>query len=135
MPVVCRCGCGWTVYSPEEKYLIEEDDMMDFQDYQQKARETAVYPREYAMLYPALGLCGEAGEVAEKIKKVIRDKGGEFDEHDRMNIRKELGDVLWYIAQLCSDLDLRMESVAIANVEKLRVRKEKGTLQGSGDDR
>ena len=103
--------------------------MMDFQDYQQKARETAVYPREYAMLYPALGLCGEAGEVAEKIKKVIRDKGGEFDEFDRMNIRKELGDVLWYIAQLCSDLDLRMESVAIANVEKLRVRKEKGTLK------
>ena len=108
---------------------------MDFQEYQQKARETAIYPHEHSILYPALGLCGECGEVAEKVKKVIRDKGGEFDEFDRMNIRKELGDVLWYIAQIASDLDLRLESVAIANVEKLRVRKEHGTLQGSGDDR
>ena len=108
---------------------------MDFQEYQQKARETAIYPHEQSILYPALGLCGECGEVAEKVKKVIRDKGGKFDEFDRMNIRKELGDVLWYIAQIASDLDLRLESVAIANVEKLRVRKENGTLQGSGDDR
>lgn len=108
---------------------------MDFQEYQQKARETAIYPNEQSILYPALGLCGECGEVAEKVKKVIRDKGGKFDEFDRMNIRKELGDVLWYIAQIASDLDLRLESVAIANVEKLRVRKENGTLQGSGDDR
>ena len=108
---------------------------MDFQDYQQKARETAIYPSEHSSLYPTLGLCGEAGEVAEKVKKVIRDKGGEFDETDRMNIRKELGDVLWYMAQICSDLDLRLESIAIANVEKLRLRKEKGTLSGSGDDR
>jgi NTP pyrophosphatase (non-canonical NTP hydrolase) len=108
---------------------------MDFQEYQQKARETAIYPREQSILYPALGLCGECGEVAEKVKKVIRDKGGEFDEFDRMNIRKELGDVLWYIAQIASDLDLRLESVAIANVEKLRLRKQNGTLSGSGDDR
>lgn len=108
---------------------------MDFQDYQQKARETAIYPSEHSILYPTLGLCGEAGEVAEKVKKVIRDKGGEFDEADRMNIRKELGDVLWYMAQICSDLDLRLESIAIANVEKLRLRKEKGTLSGSGDNR
>lgn len=108
---------------------------MDFQDYQQKARETAIYPSEHSILYPTLGLCGEAGEVAEKVKKVIRDKGGDFDEFDRMNIRKELGDVLWYMAQICSDLDLRLESIAIANVEKLRLRKEKGTLSGSGDNR
>ena len=108
---------------------------MDFQDYQSKARETAIYPREYAVVYPALGLCGEAGEVAEKIKKVIRDNGGEFTEFDRMNIRKELGDVLWYMAQICSDLDLRLESVAVANVEKLRKRKENGTISGSGDNR
>lgn len=108
---------------------------MDFQDYQSKARETAIYPREHSVLYPTLGLCGEAGEVAEKIKKVIRDKGGEFTEFDRMSIRKELGDVLWYMAQICSDLDLRLESVAVANVEKLRKRKEDGTISGSGDDR
>lgn len=108
---------------------------MDFQEYQQQARATAIYPREYSILYPALGLCGECGEVAEKVKKVIRDKGGEFDEFDRMSIRKELGDVLWYIAQISSDLDLRLESVAIANIEKLRLRKQNGTLSGSGDDR
>ena len=108
---------------------------MDFGDYQQKARETAIYPGEYSILYPTLGLCGEAGEVAEKVKKIIRDKNGEFNDHDRMNIRKELGDVLWYIAQIASDLDLRLESVAIANVEKLRLRKQNGTLSGSGDDR
>lgn len=108
---------------------------MDFQDYQSKARETAVYPGDMSIIYPALGLCGEAGEVAEKVKKVVRDKNCEFSDEDRMAIRKELGDVLWYIAQICSDLDLRLESVAIANVEKLRLRKEKGTLSGSGDDR
>ena len=108
---------------------------MDFQDYQQKARETAIYPSEHSILYPTLGLCGEAGEVAEKVKKVIRDKGGEFDEFDRMSIRKELGDVLWYISQLACDIDVTLASVATANLEKLRVRKENGTLQGSGDDR
>ena len=79
---------------------------MDFGDYQQKARDTAVYPREYSILYPTLGMCGEAGEGAEKVKKVIRDKGGEFNDFDRMAIRKELGDVLWYMAQICSDLEL-----------------------------
>ena len=108
---------------------------MDFGDYQQKARDTAVYPREYSILYPTLGMCGEAGEVAEKVKKVIRDKGGEFNDFDRMAIRKELGDVLWYMAQICSDLDFHLDSVAWTNIEKLRRRKEDGTLRGSGDDR
>ena len=108
---------------------------VDFPKYQEKARETAIYPSEYSVLYPTLGLAGEAGEVAEKVKKIIRDKGGEFTPDDRMAIRKELGDVLWYVAQICSDLDIKMESVAVANLEKLRVRQEKGTLSGSGDDR
>tara|TARA_A100001388_G_C28576036_1_gene406591 strand:+ start:356 stop:697 length:342 start_codon:yes stop_codon:yes gene_type:complete len=109
--------------------------MMDFNKYQEKSRETAIYPKEYAVVYPTLGLAGEAGEVADKIKKIIRDKGGEFTQDDRLEIRKELGDVLWYISQICSDLDLGLESIAIANIEKLRVRKEKGTLSGSGDNR
>jgi len=108
---------------------------VDFPKYQEKARETAIYPDEYKILYPTLGLAGEAGEVCEKVKKIIRDKGGEFSQDDRMAIRKELGDVLWYMSQICSDLDIKMESVAIANLEKLRVRQEKGTLSGSGDDR
>lgn len=109
--------------------------MMDFQAYQYKARETAVYPREYKLVYPALGLAGEAGEVCEKVKKIIRDKDGVLSEDDRIEIRKELGDVLWYLAQLASDLEFNLSSVAMVNIEKLRVRKENGTLRGSGDNR
>lgn len=108
---------------------------MDFAKYQEKARATAIYPVEHAVTYPTLGLAGEAGEVAEKVKKIIRDKGGEFSQEDRLAIRKELGDVLWYISQIACDLDITLESIAIANIEKLRVRQEKGTLSGSGDDR
>ena len=108
---------------------------VDFNQYQAKARETAIYPREYKLIYPALGLAGEAGEVCEKIKKIIRDKGGVVNDTDRDEIRKELGDVLWYVAQLASDLEWSLESVGIANLEKLRVRAERGKLQGSGDNR
>ena len=108
---------------------------MDFQDYQQKARETAIYPSEHSILYPTLGLCGEAGEVAEKVKKVIRDKGGEFDETDRMNIRKELGDVLWFIAQMANELEVPLSVIARRNLDKLTSRQERGVLKGSGDNR
>jgi NTP pyrophosphatase (non-canonical NTP hydrolase) len=108
---------------------------MDFTTYQQKSRETAIYKNELKVLYPALGLAGEAGEVCEKIKKIYRDKDGDMSSDDRLAIRKELGDVLWYISQLACDIDVTLASVATANLEKLRVRKENGTLQGSGDDR
>tara|TARA_B100000073_G_scaffold299885_1_gene265983 strand:- start:14554 stop:14880 length:327 start_codon:yes stop_codon:yes gene_type:complete len=108
---------------------------MDFTTYQQKSRETAIYKNELKVLYPALGLAGEAGEVCEKIKKIYRDKDGDMSSNDRLAIRKELGDVLWYISQLACDIDVTLASVATANLEKLRVRKENGTLQGSGDDR
>jgi len=108
---------------------------MDFTTYQQKSRETAIYKNELKVLYPALGLAGEAGEVCEKIKKIYRDKDGDMSSDDRLAIRKELGDVLWYISQLACDIDVTLASVATANLEKLRVRKENGTLHGSGDDR
>jgi|TARA_E500000081_G_scaffold7987_1_gene9463 NTP pyrophosphatase (non-canonical NTP hydrolase) len=108
---------------------------MDFTTYQQKSRETAIYKSELKLLYPALGLAGEAGEVCEKIKKIYRDKDGEMSSNDRLDIRKELGDVLWYISQIACDIDVTLASVATANLEKLRVRKENGTLGGSGDDR
>ncbi len=108
---------------------------MDFTTYQQKSRETAIYKSELKLLYPALGLAGEAGEVCEKIKKIYRDKDGEMSSNDRLDIRKELGDVLWYISQIACDIDVTLASVATANLEKLRVRKENGTLHGSGDDR
>ena len=108
---------------------------MDFTTYQQKSRETAIYKSELKLLYPALGLAGEAGEVCEKIKKIYRDKDGEMSSNDRLDIRKELGDVLWYISQIACDIDVTLASVATATLEKLRVRKENGTLHGSGDDR
>ena len=106
---------------------------VDFNKYQQKARETAIY--KDSIIYPALGLASECGEVLDKVKKVLRDKDGEFTRDDRLDIRLELGDVLWYVAQLASDLDLDMESIAIRNLEKLRVRKENDTIKGSGDHR
>lgn len=108
---------------------------MTFADYQEVARSTAIYPTEHAVTYPALGLCGEAGEVAEKVKKWLRDDSGEMTNERRDAIAKELGDCLWYVSNLCSDLGLTLENVAAANVSKLLGRKERGQLKGDGDDR
>lgn len=108
---------------------------MDFNTYQQQAATTAVYPESAKYIYPTLGLCGEAGEVAEKIKKVIRDNGGVFTEEKKKEIVKEVGDVLWYIAALLSDLGVTMDETAVGNLEKLFSRKERGVLNGNGDNR
>ena len=109
---------------------------MDFYTYQKKARETAQYPNLGSNnIYPTLGLVGEAGEVAEKVKKVIRDKEGIFDEESKIAIKKELGDVLWYVSNLCNEFDFNLEDVALTNLEKLKARNSKGTIRGSGDDR
>ncbi len=108
---------------------------MDFNDYQHNARQTAIYPSDQAIAYCALGLTGEAGEVADKIKKIIRDKGGKFTEEDREEIAKELGDVLWYIANLSFEMNLSLDHVAKKNIEKLSSRLERGVLGGSGDNR
>jgi NTP pyrophosphatase (non-canonical NTP hydrolase) len=102
---------------------------MNFNEYQKLARSTAIYPEEYKVIYPALGLCGEAGEVAEKVKKNIRD-GKSLD-----GVGLELGDVLWYISALADDLGVTLEEVAQANVEKLTSRKERNMIGGSGDNR
>lgn len=109
---------------------------MDFKEYQEKSRETAVYPElGNNFVYPTLGLSGEAGEVAEKIKKVIRDKGGVVDEMTREEIKKELGDVLWYLSQIASELKLSFDDVANFNIEKLQSRKERNMIHGEGDNR
>jgi len=108
---------------------------MEFDKYQQETHKTAVYPQEQGLSYCGLGLCGEAGEVAEKIKKVIRDSGGVVSDEKREDLKKELGDVLWYHAQLCSQLGLSMSEVAQGNLDKLFSRKDRGKLKGSGDDR
>jgi NTP pyrophosphatase (non-canonical NTP hydrolase) len=107
-----------------------------FSEYQQRSRATAVYPDAGSnIVYPALGLCGEAGETAEKVKKAIRDDGGTLTEERRAAIAAELGDVLWYAAQLATEAGLDLEEIAEANLEKLASRQRRAVLHGSGDDR
>jgi NTP pyrophosphatase (non-canonical NTP hydrolase) len=107
-----------------------------FSEYQERSRATAVYPNAGDnIVYPALGLCGEAGETAEKVKKAIRDDGGTLTEERREAIAAELGDVLWYVAQLATEADLGLEEIAEANLEKLASRQERSVLHGSGDER
>ncbi|MFA5431788.1 MAG: nucleoside triphosphate pyrophosphohydrolase family protein [Candidatus Paceibacterota bacterium] len=109
---------------------------MTFQEYQDEARKTAIYPnKDNNFVYPTLGLAGEAGEVAEKIKKVIRDGNGIVSEEKKVEITKELGDVLWYVANLAKELGISLEEVAQKNIEKLQSRQQRGELQGSGDNR
>lgn len=104
--------------------------------YQIQADTCAIYPmRGSNLYYPALGLAGEAGEVCNKIKKIMRDKEGKMESADIMALRDELGDVLWYVAALCSELRLDMGAVAEANLDKLFSRKDRGKLGGSGDTR
>lgn len=109
---------------------------MDLADYQSRSRVTAVYPGAGDnLLYPTLGLCGEAGEVAEKIKKMVRDDAGVLTADRRAALEKELGDVLWYLAQLATEADLDLDAVAATNLDKLLSRQQRNVLQGSGDDR
>lgn len=109
---------------------------MDFEIYEYEAAETAIYPnRSNNLAYPALGLVGEAGEVAEKVKKIIRDHDGSAKFSQRQEIAKELGDVLWYIAALCHEIQIPMANVAKMNLKKLQSRQERNVLSGSGDNR
>jgi len=109
---------------------------MNFNDYQTNSRKTAGYPAiGHPVIYPTLGLVNEAGEVAGKIKKVFRDKDGEISEETRSALKAELGDVLWYIAQICTELDLSLDEVADYNLEKLYSRLGRGKIRGDGDDR
>jgi NTP pyrophosphatase (non-canonical NTP hydrolase) len=111
------------------------DRVVDLAEYQRLSRRTAEYPREAWLVYPALGLSGEAGEVAEHAKKAIRDDGGEISDARRTAMAKELGDVLWYVAQLASELGLDLDEIAQTNLNKLLSRQRRGVLSGSGDDR
>jgi len=106
--------------------------------YQIATRETAIYPGSGStegLRYTGLGLAGEAGEVCEQIKKAMRDDGGEITKERRIAIGGELGDVLWYVAQVAECAGLDLGDIACMNVAKLRRRKEQGKLQGSGSDR
>jgi NTP pyrophosphatase (non-canonical NTP hydrolase) len=109
---------------------------MNFEEYQTRSRSTALYPDIGARyIYPTLGLSNEAGEVAGKIKKVFRDRAGVLSDADRDALKGELGDVLWYLAQLCTDLGLSFDEVAEANLAKLASRQARGVLKGDGDTR
>jgi NTP pyrophosphatase (non-canonical NTP hydrolase) len=109
---------------------------MNFSDYQTKSRATAQYPSiGHPVVYPVLGLTNEAGEVAGKIKKVFRDKGGEINAETRVALESELGDVLWYLAQVCTELGISLDDVAEHNLAKLFDRQARGKIKGDGDNR
>ena len=104
--------------------------------YQRESRKTwSLIHTDHPIVYPTLGLVNEAGEVAGKVKKIFRDKGGVISDADRDALKQELGDVLWYFTQICTELDLTLEEVAAANLEKLFSRLERGVIGGSGDQR
>ena len=106
---------------------------MNFSEYQERANATAIYNTKFSIMYPTLGLAGEAGEVAEKVKKIIRDNKSIIDEKE--SVAKELGDVLWYVAAVARDIGYSLEVIAEMNIEKLESRRERGVLQGNGDNR
>lgn len=113
---------------------------MDLKDYQERSRVTAKYPDlDNNFTYPTLGLVGEAGEVADKVKKLMRDEGifspAGLSDEQKHELSKELGDVLWYLAQLATELDIGLDEIAEKNIEKLSSRMERGKLHGSGDNR
>jgi len=133
---------------------------MTFKTYQEEAKKTAIFPdliirpeedeyqdaRDYnypsssnthslSWIYPSMGLAGETGEVLEKLKKVIRDDEGCISEEKRKQVEKELGDVLWYLASLATELGLALETIASTNLKKLAKRQEEAKISGSGDER
>ncbi len=116
---------------------------MEINEYQKMALETAMYPKEYKTIYPALGMNGEAGEVADKVKKVLRDfvvvRDGSgsivLPEDKREELAKEVGDVLWYVATMAYDLGYSLEEIAVMNYQKLKSRQKRNKLSGEGDNR
>lgn len=113
---------------------------ISFETYQLATADTAVYPGALegnadALSYVTLGLTGEAGEIANKVKKILRDKGGNVTDEDRTELSKELGDVLWYLARLADEIGYPLEDIAQKNVDKLRSRQERGVISGNGDNR
>jgi NTP pyrophosphatase (non-canonical NTP hydrolase) len=104
-------------------------------DYQRNAAVYAIFPPEIGLAYPALGLNGEAGELAEHAKKMIRDDQGVLTDDRREKIKKELGDVLWYLAACATEANLKLSDIGVTNLLKLESRQQRGVLSGSGDDR
>ena len=110
---------------------------MDFDDYQSQSAKTLILGQDDVIVLArmALGLAGESGEVAEKIKKVLRDNNGNLTEEAKAELSKELGDVLWYLARLADIADVKLSDIAQNNLDKLASRQQRGKLSGSGDNR
>lgn len=109
---------------------------LTFDEYQELSADTRIYPDEVKILYPALGLGGEAGEVQEIVKKWLRDEPGtEMSQERCEKLFGEISDTLWYIAALADDLGFKLGDIAQFNIDKLQSRKERGVLSGSGSDR
>lgn len=108
----------------------------DFDEYQRKCKQTAIYPNiGKNFIYPTIGLMGEAGEIANKVKKVIRDDKSKLRKEKVKELSSEVGDVMWYVAQLCTELGLKLSDVVKGNVEKLSYRAKENKIKGSGDNR
>ena len=118
-----------------KQWMKERYKDMDVNVYQEKAVATAIYPETHKITYPALGMAGEAGEVANKVKKIIRDGKKSLPDDWQQQLASEIGDVLWYCAALARDLDMSLATIMAANLDKLKARQEQGTLGGSGDKR
>lgn len=111
-------------------------NMKQFESYQKESRKTwNEIEMNHPIVYPTLGLTNEVGELAGKIKKIFRDKQGVINPEDREALKGELGDVLWYFTQICTELNLSLEEVAQANIDKLASRLERNKIQGDGDNR
>lgn len=108
----------------------------DFDKYQKFCKGIAIYPKiGKKFVYPVFGLVGESGEVAEKVKKIFRDDKGRLTEEKKEEIKKELGDVMWYLTQVSTEMGLKLSDVVETNIKKLSSRRERGKLHGSGDNR
>jgi NTP pyrophosphatase (non-canonical NTP hydrolase) len=107
---------------------------MKLNEYQDKAIKEAFYEKD-DIVYNALGITGEAGEIADHVKKMLRDDDGKLTEERKEAIKKELGDVLWYLANMARRLGLSLDEVAEANIKKIQDRKSRGVQHGSGDNR
>lgn len=108
---------------------------MTLNEFQDKALSFAIFPEDCKVIYPTLGLCGESGEVAEKVKKIIRDNNGAFTEQKKNEIALEVGDCLWYISVLANNLGYALEDIARMNYDKLESRRQRNKLHGNGDNR
>ena len=110
---------------------------MTFKEYDDFVKTTAIYPEDKKVIYPAFGLAGEVGEIMEKLKKIMRGGGDvqNMDNNNKEELKKEIGDVLWYLSAISRDLGFELEDVANRNLEKLSSRKDRGVIQGEGDNR